>query len=256
MNNLPKLFICIRDLEISIIAGHIDEQNNFKLLEKLFLPIAGMKENKILDLDRFSSLIKKNVLSIEQKINYTFKDIIIVLDNLNISFLNFCGFKKLNGTQISKENITYILNSLKSCVDEFEKNKKILHIFNSEYCLDKKKLDNLPIGLFGDFYSHELSFSLINKNDYKNLENIFKRCNLKIKKILLESFVKGSIVNEINPTIDTFFYIEIEASNSKIFYVENNAIKFEQKFNFGTDIIVKDICKITSLGNNSVKNFI
>ena len=43
MNNLPKLFICIRDLEISIIAGHIDEQNNFKLLEKLFLPIAGMK---------------------------------------------------------------------------------------------------------------------------------------------------------------------------------------------------------------------
>ena len=256
MNNLPKLFICIRDLEISIIAGHIDEQNNFKLLEKLFLPIAGIKENKILDLDRFSSLIKKNVLSIEQKINYTFKDIIIVLDNLNISFLNFCGFKKLNGTQISKENITYILNSLKSCVDEFEKNKKILHIFNSEYCLDKKKLDNLPIGLFGDFYSHELSFSLINKNDYKNLENIFKRCNLKIKKILLESFVKGSIVNEINPTIDTFFYIEIEASNSKIFYVENNAIKFEQKFNFGTEIIVNDICKITSLGNDTVKNII
>ena len=256
MNNLPKLFICIRDLEISIIAGHIDEQNNFKLLEKLFLPIAGMKENKILDLDRFSSLIKKNVLSIEQKINYTFKDIIIVLDNLNISFLNFCGFKKLNGTQISKENITYILNSLKSCVDEFEKNKKILHIFNSEYCLDKKKLDNLPIGLFGDFYSHELSFSLINKNDYKNLENIFKRCNLKIKKILLESFVKGSIVNEINPTIDTFFYIEIEASNSKIFYVENNAIKFEQKFNFGTKIIISDICKITTLTSDIVENII
>ena len=247
MNNLPKLFISIGDLEISLIAGHNDDQNSFELLEKLILPIDGISENKISDLDKITNLIKKNILLIEQKLNYTFKDIIIILNNFEISFLNLCGFKKLNGTQISKENITYILNSLKSCVDEFEKNKKILHIFNSEYCLDKKKLDNLPIGLFGDFYSHELSFNLINKNDYKNLENIFKQCNLKIKKILLESFVKGSLINDNNPKIDTFFYIQIEDKNSKIFYVENNAIKFEQKFNFGTEIIVNDICKITSL---------
>ena len=53
----------------------------------------------------------------------------------------------------------------------------------------------LPIGLFGDFYSHELSFSLINNNDYKNLNNIFEKCNLKIKKILLKSFVEGSHIS-------------------------------------------------------------
>ena len=256
MNNLPKLFISIGDLEISLIVGFNNDQNSFKILEKLILPIEGINENKITDLDRITNLIKRNILIIEQKVNHTFKNIIIILNNLEISFLNLCGFKKLNGTQISKENITYILNSLKSCIDEFEGNKKILHIFNSEYCLDKKKLDNLPIGLFGDFYSHELSFNLINKNDYKNLENIFAKCNLKIKKLLFESFVKASLVNDINPKIDTFFYIQIKDENSKIFYVENNAIKFEQKFNFGTEIIVNDICKITSLGNKVVKDII
>ena len=91
------------------------------------------------------------------------KNLIIILNNFDISFLNLSGFKKLNGTQISKENITYILNSLKSCVEELENNKKIIHIFNSEYKLDQKKIDNLPIGLFGDFYSHELSMCLIKK---------------------------------------------------------------------------------------------
>ena len=256
MNHSPKLFINISDLEICLIAGYSDDQSSFELLEKLILPIEGISENKITDLDIIANLIKKNILLIEQKVNYTFKDITVILNNLEISFLNLCGFKKLNGAQISKENITYILNSLKSCVDEFEKNKKILHIFNSEYCLDKKKLDNLPIGLFGDFYSHELSFNLINKNDYKNLENIFNQCNLRIKKLLLESFVKGSLINDENPKIDTFFYIQIESKNSKIFYVENNAIKYEQKFNFGTEIIVNDICKITYLGNESVKDII
>ena len=256
MNNLPKLYININDLEITLVVGQNDDSNSFNLIEKIIFPINGMSKNKIVDLDNIVNIIKKNIFITEQKINHTFKDIIIILNNFEISFLNLCGFKKLNGTQISKENITYILNLLKSYVDKFEENKKILHIFNSEYCLDKKKLDNLPIGLFGNFYSHELSFNLINENDYKNLEYIFKKCNLKIKKILLESFVKGSLINDTNPRIETFFYIQVDDNNSKIFYVENNAIKYEQKFNFGSEIIVNDICKITSLEPNTVKNII
>ena len=256
MNNLPKLYININDLEITLVVGQNDDSNSFNLIEKIIFPINGMSKNKIVDLDNIVNIIKKNIFITEQKINHTFKDIIIILNNFEISFLNLCGFKKLNGTQISKENITYILNLLKSYVDKFEENKKILHIFNSEYCLDKKKLVNLPIGLFGNFYSHELSFNLINENDYKNLEYIFKKCNLKIKKILLESFVKGSLINDTNPRIETFFYIQVDDNNSKIFYVENNAIKYEQKFNFGSEIIVNDICKITSLELNTVKNII
>ena len=256
MNNLPKLFISFEDLEVSLIACQNDDQNTFKLLEKLSFSIDGINKKSITDLDKSINLIKRNILIIEQKINHTFKDIIVIINNFEISFLNLCGFKRLNGTQITKENIIYILNTLKSCVDEFEKDKKILHIFNSEYCLDKKKLDNLPIGLFGDFYSHELSFNLINENDHKNLENVFKECNLKIKKLLLESFVKGSLINNLNPGIDTFFYVQMNDKKSKLFYTENNSIKYEQKFNFGTEIILNDICKITSLSNDEVKNII
>ena len=81
-----------------------------------------------------------------------------------------------------RENITYILSTLKSLIEETEVNKKILHIFNSKIFLDNNDIENLPIGLFGDFYSHELSFSLINKNDYKNLKNIFSQCNLKLRR--------------------------------------------------------------------------
>ena len=55
---------------------------------------------------------------------------------------------------------------------KLKKKKTIVHIFNSKYFLDKKEIENLPIGLFGDFYSQELSFSLLNSNDYKNLNNI------------------------------------------------------------------------------------
>ena len=85
-------------------------------------------------------------------------------------------------------------------MDENENKKKIIHIFNSKFKLDKK-IDNLPIGLFGDVYAHELFFSLIDNNDYKNLENIFSQCNLKIKKILLKSFIIGASISDKNNDI-------------------------------------------------------
>ena len=93
MNNLPKLLISIGDLEISIIAGLIDEHNNFKLLEKLSFSIDGMNDNKISDIDKITNLIKKNILLIEQKVNHAFNNVILILDNFDISFLNLSGFK-------------------------------------------------------------------------------------------------------------------------------------------------------------------
>ena len=69
-----------------------------------------------------------------------FKEIILILDNFNFEFINFSGFKKLNGSQILNLNITYILNTLKSCVEEIETKKKVLHIFNSRFYLDNKKI--------------------------------------------------------------------------------------------------------------------
>ena len=155
-----------------------------------------------------------------------------------------------------RENITYILNSLKSYVDETEVKKTIIHIFNSKFNLDNKKIDNLPIGLFGDFYSHELSFILMEKNDYKNLKIIFEKCNLKVKKYLSKSFIEGAHISNNYKNNETFFKIKIYNERSKIFYFENNALKFEQDFKFGNDIIIKDISKITSLKEDDIiKNF-
>ena len=234
-------------------VGGSDEQNNFKIVDELKVVLSGIDNNRISDLEKVFNTLKKNIYLIEQKFNYTFNEIVLILDNFNPTFINLTGFKKLNGSQILRENITYILNSLKSCVDEIETKKTILHIFNSKFYLDNKKIENLPIGLFGDFYSHELSFILINTHDYKNIKNIFDRCNLKIKRILIKSFVSSANISNNYKNIETFFQIKINENSSKIFYFENNSLKFEQNFTFGIDIVIKDISKIISLKSDIVK---
>ena len=97
---------------------------------------------------------------------------------------------------------------------------------------------------------------MIKKNDFKNLKLIFNNCNINIKKIISNRFfIKGSIISDKNPDIDTFFYIQFNENNSKIFFVENYSIKFEQSFKFGTKII-KGYSKKTSLNLDMINKVI
>lgn len=255
-NSHLTLFIEINKSNFEFFVTQNDEHNNIEIAKKILVPLKGIEKSSITDFESIFKIIKENVYSIEQKLNHTFKEIVLIIENFKPTFINITGFKKLNGSQILRENITYILNNLKSYVDEIESNKNVIHIFNSKFNLDNKKIENLPIGLFGNFYSHELSFALIDSNDYLNLKSIFDKCNLKIKKILLKSFIKGAYVNNNYKSSDTFFYIKIQEYNSKIFYFENNSLKYEQNFEFGSNIILKDISKITSLKIDIIKNIL
>ena len=85
--------------------------------------------NKILNFEKIYSAIKENILFIERKLKFTFKEIVLILENSELTFINLTGFKNLNGSQVMRENVTYILNSLKACVDETEPKKTIITYF-------------------------------------------------------------------------------------------------------------------------------
>lgn len=243
----PNLFIEINNLEFVFIVIDNLGNNEDKFLYKNSVPLEGMENNKISDFDLVFNTLKKNIFLIEKKLNYVFKDIILVLNYFDYTLTNLSGFKRLNGSQLVKENISYIINSLKAEINYTQKDKTIIHIFNVKYFLDKKEIENLPIGLFGNFYSHELSFFLIGNNDYKNLINILKNCNLKIRKIISKDFLKGSYIVKKNLNLRSFLKIEIDKNKSNIFYFENSSLKFKEDFKFGSDLIMNDILKVTGI---------
>ena len=254
MQNSSKiLFLEINRYNFTFFVANEDRGSNCKIIHKLIIPQKGFDNSRISNYETALNFLKENIYLIEQKLNFTFKEIILILENFNTTYLNLSGFKKLNGTQISKEDIIYILNTLKFSINEIEKKKFLIHIFNSKFILDYKEVENLPIGLFGDFYSHELSLSLIDQNEYRNLIKIFDNCNLRIKKILLRSFIKGAFISDNNRNLSNFFIIQINSNHSKIIYFENDSLKFEQEFNFGMDIVLRDICKITLLEKDKVE---
>ncbi len=254
--NSPKLLIEINKNKFIFSVVNKTGDIEFNLIHFSQTAIHGIKDDAIVNFDLVCNTLKENIFSIEKNLNCVFKEVIFIIDNFELSLISLSGYKKLNGSQLSKENVTYLLNSLKSKIQEYEKNKTILHIFNLEYLLDSKRVENLPIGLFGNFYSQELSFFLIDNNIKKNLKNIFDKCNLKLNKIISKSFIEGvKIINE-NKNFESFFKINIYEDFSRLILFQNAGLKYTQNFNFGTDLILKDIAKVTSLDIREVKNFL
>ena len=152
-NENLTFFVEINESDYVFVAGFYDENKKLKVIEKIITPIKGIYKRKFTNIEESISVIKKNIELIENRLKYIFKDLILVIDNFDYYCLNISGFKKLNGSQVLKENISYILNLLKQSVIENEKQKTILHIFNSKSVLDGVNIKNLPIGLFGNFSS-------------------------------------------------------------------------------------------------------
>ena len=74
-----------------------------------------------------------------------------------------------------------------------------------------------------------------------------------MKKVVSKSFIEG--VNLINndTNLENFFLIEINKERSKVILFENSALKFFQNFNFGSDMIIKDISKVIGLKDDVIK---
>ena len=71
--NSPILFIEINKLEFIFGVGELDENSGFKLLYNQTTPIEGIVDNKIIELERISEILKSCIYSIEQKLNLNFK---------------------------------------------------------------------------------------------------------------------------------------------------------------------------------------
>ena len=109
----PNIFVEINHSELIFFAGEIKENDNYDLLHTVKVPLNDAADDKIYNFDLFKKIIKDNIFSFEEKLGCVFNEVFLVLNNFNCTAINLTGFKKLNGSQLGKDNITYILNSLK-----------------------------------------------------------------------------------------------------------------------------------------------
>ena len=253
--NQPYLIIDLNDKKVIFFVVSFNEEKDFKVLKKVILETSGIQNGRVINVEAVSQLLKETINSIEDDINYFFSNVAVIINPTQINCLNVSGYKKLNGSQVSSDDITYILNDIKKIILDNENNNYLVHLFNSNFSLDSDNLENLPIGLFGEFYNQNMTFFLVNKNIIKNVKSVFNNCGLNIDKLILKSFAEGIHLLSTNQSHKNFTIFRLGKNRINISLFKNKSYVFTEEFNFGFNLIIKDISKLCSLTIEEVVNF-
>ena len=251
--NKPYLIISLNENKIIFFVVSYDENKDYKLIKNIIIDSNGIQNGKIIDIQLVVQIIKKNINFIEDELNHFFSDASVIINPINVNCLNISGYKRLNGSQVSKEDITYILNNIKKTISSNEDKHSIIHLFNSSFSLDSDNLENLPVGLFGEFYNQNMTFFLVNKNILKNLKLTFHNCGINIDRIILKPFAEGINFLLKNQNNKNFTSISFEGDRINVSLFKNKSYVFTQDFDFGIDLIIRDISKLCSLKISEVQ---
>ena len=74
------LFLEINKSYLNFYVGK-NTEDDFKYIYKLNAPIQGFENNRISDFELFLKIIKENIYLVEKKVDYIFKDIVLILEN-------------------------------------------------------------------------------------------------------------------------------------------------------------------------------
>ena len=250
----PYLFIEINDNKFNFLVVKYNENFDFNIVHSDSVKSEGISNGKIVDTNSSSKVIKDNLNIIENKLGFTFKKATIINDQSTFTCINISGYKNLAGSQITNDDISFILNDIKKIVSDSQPNKSLIHLFNSNFILDKTVVEKIPIGLYGEFYKQHLTFFLLPKNDLKNLKLIFNNCHINIERVIFKHFAEGINLINRNKTSDLLAIININKKRSNISIFNKFSFFYSENFPFGSDIIMEDVKKVCSLDLNVVKN--
>ena len=67
-----NLYLEINQSNFIFFITDSNNENNIKVIDQIEIPLAGIENNRVSDIEKSTNAIKQNIYLIEQKLNYTF----------------------------------------------------------------------------------------------------------------------------------------------------------------------------------------
>tara|TARA_B100000989_G_scaffold275542_1_gene235160 strand:+ start:320 stop:1024 length:705 start_codon:yes stop_codon:yes gene_type:complete len=172
-------------------------QNKFEiyLLDKKNLNNIYKEEVKIkndtnqIDYNLLSYFLDKNIFKIEKLIGKFLKNIVVIIENINI--LNFSiGMKKKNyDALINKKSLESALTELKSIFKENYQNNKIMHIVINRYLIDGVNISSFDEQINGNDVYIEVNFISVPQFLIREINNILGKYQIKTDQYLDKNYI-------------------------------------------------------------------
>ena len=149
------------------------------------------KDDETVDYELLSSFLDDNIFNIEKLIGKFIQNIVLIIENNKIFFVNIGVKKKNYEKRLSKIYLENILTEAKDLIKDTNQDQKIIHILISNYIVDGINFSKFTNNIISDSLCLELKFiSIPNKLTY-DIEKILEKYQIKVSKYLDYSYIQN-----------------------------------------------------------------
>tara|TARA_B110000438_G_scaffold297537_1_gene344075 strand:- start:143 stop:1369 length:1227 start_codon:yes stop_codon:yes gene_type:complete len=254
-----QAIIELGSLNLKCVIFRINNENIPEIVSANTSRSKGIHNSTIINLSEASNAIRACVGEAEKKTNISLKKINVVLEQPEFLCTKFSKERKIDGSQIHKDDIDFLLKEAKKQVTLNDEKQSIIHIFNHNYIVDGKIFVEEPIDVHADYLSHEMTFITMPKNNIKNIKHVFNNCDLEIERFISSTFsLSVNLLNNYDIKFGSTL-IDIGFERTSLGLFKNFALIHSITFPIGINHITKDISKVCSLTlneSNIIKNSI
>ena len=187
-----KTYLFISHNKISI---SVNEEKSFK---QIYYTEAIIQNDKnFLEINFLDNFLSHNIFELEKKINEFIKSVYIIVDLKNLFSLKVSMKKNSFENIINKKILAHLLIEAKNQCKKSLINNEIIHILIDNYKIDGREFLQLPENLECKNFSIDIQFICLPTEFVKDLENVLKRYQIIINKIVCANYVKNFLKEKI-----------------------------------------------------------
>ncbi len=224
------------------------KNNKIEILGKSIVTSKGIDKGLVINFHEANLAIRECLEIAERQANISLDNIIVNAEFENISSNLLTEYKSVQGDQVEQEKD--IQGLIHIAVDEITKNNKdkgILHIFTSNYKIDKKINVKNPVGFKANIFSLDIHAILAEHTAINNLKNIINSCELSVENYVFGTYALALSFINLKDLNEDFICIDFGKDKTSFAVFENNTLSYVGTIPYGSNQISKDLAKVLDI---------
>ena len=224
------------------------KNNKIEILGKSIVTSKGIDKGLVTNFHEANLAIRECLEIAEKQANISLDNIIVSAEFENISSNLLTEYKSVQGDQVEQEKD--IQGLIHIAVDEIIKNNKdkgILHIFTSNYKIDKKINVESPVGFKANIFSLDIHAVLADHTAINNLKNIINSCELSVENYIFGTYALALSFINLEDLNEDFICIDFGKDKTSFAILTDSTLSYVGTIPYGSNQISKDLAKVLDI---------
>ena len=224
------------------------QNNRIEIVGKSSVTSKGISKGLVANFHEANLAVRECLEIAEKQAGVSLNKIIVNAEFENIFSSILTEYKSIHGEPIEHEKD--IQGLIHIAVDEISKNNKdkgILHVFSTNYKIDKKVNVENPVGFKANTFSTDIHAILADHSSIDNLKNIINSCELSVENYICGSYALGLSFLTAEDLKEDIICIDFGKDKTSFAIFENYSLSYVGVIPFGSNHISKDLAKVLDI---------